>query len=480
MFRLWMNRMNGIGDNLKKKVLRYIEGNNLFAPGDTVVVAVSGGADSVALLDILASLREFRLKLVVAHLNHLLRGAEADEDEGFVRKLAESYGLPVEVRRIDVREIAGREGRSLEDAGRSARYAFFDALAASHEAQVVALAHHADDQAETVLLRLLRGAGGSGLCAMAPKSAGRYVRPLLNVTRGEIEEYLRKRGIAWRTDSSNDDADFLRNRIRHELIPLLSTYNPAISERLAATAQALAADEEFLETATTTTFARHGVKGAEGVTLSVAGVLAEPRAIRLRLFRRAILLVRGDLARISFRHLQELDHLLFSSRPHLALTLPDGLHAAKSYGEISISTDKVQSPLQPDEICLIGPGRYPLPGGWVLAIDLARPPDDLKSAPATTAYFDLDQAPFPWRVRTFRPGDRFSPFGMGGHKKVKELFIDAKIPFSLRCRIPLLFCGDTLLWVGGMRRSSAALLSDRTKTVARAEILSKPQIACKT
>ncbi len=457
MFRLGMNRMNCIGDNLKKKVLRYIEENSLFAPGDTVVVAVSGGADSVALLDILASLGELRLNLVVAHLNHLLRGAEADADEEFVRRLAESYGLPVEVRRADVREKAAREGRSLEDAGRIARYAFLDALAASHEARVVALAHHADDQAETVLLRLLRGAGGSGLCAMTPMSAGRYVRPLLNVTRGEIEAYLRKRGIAWRTDSSNDDTDFLRNRIRHELIPLLSTYNPAISERLAATAHALAADEEFLETATTTAFARHGRKGAEGVTLSVAGLLAEPRAIRLRLFRRAILLVKGDLARISFRHLQELDRLLFSSRPHLALTLPDGLHAAKSYGEISISTDEVQSPLQPDEICLDGPGRYPLPGGWVLTVDLARPPADPRSAPATTVYFDLDQAPFPWRVRTFRPGDRFSPFGMDGHKKVKELFIDAKIPLSLRCRIPLLFCGDTLLWVGGMRRSSAAL-----------------------
>jgi tRNA(Ile)-lysidine synthase len=462
-----MNRMNCIGDNLNKKVLHYIEENSLFAPGDTIIVAVSGGADSVALLDILASLREFRLKLVVAHLNHLLRGAEADEDEGFVRKLAESYGLPVEVRRVDVRDKAAREGRSLEDAGRIARYAFLDALAASHEARVVALAHHADDQAETVLLRLLRGAGGSGLCAMTPMSAGRYVRPLLNVTRREIEEYLRKRGIAWRTDSSNDDTDFLRNRIRHELIPLLSEYNPSISERLAATAHALAADEEFLETATTTAFARHGAKGAAGVTLSVPGLLTEPRAIRIRLFRRAILLVRGDLARISFRHLQELDRLLFSSRPHLALTLPDGLRAAKSYGEISISADEVQSPFQPDEICLNGPGHYPLPGGWVLAIDLARPPADLKSAPATTAFFDLDQAPFPWRVRTFRPGDRFSPFGMNGHKKVKELFIDAKIPLSLRCRVPLLFCGDTLLWVGGMRRSSAALLSERSKTVAR-------------
>jgi tRNA(Ile)-lysidine synthase len=463
-----------------KKVLRYIEENNLFAPGDTVVVAVSGGADSVALLDILASLRGFRFNLVVAHLNHLLRSNEADVDEEFVRKLAADYGVPFAVKRVDVGEVARKEGRSLEDAGRSARYAFFDEVAVSHKAHVVALAHHADDQAETVLLRLLRGAGASGLCAMAPKSAGRYVRPLLSISRRGIETYLRKRGIPWRTDSSNDDVDFLRNRIRHELIPLLSTYNSAISERLTATAHALAADEEFLETATAAAFAIHGVKGVDGVTLSVTGVLTEPRAIRLRLFRRAILQARGDLARISFRHLQEIDRLLFSPRPNLTLTLPDGLRAAKSYGEISISVEEVKYSLLADEICLNGPGRYPLPGGWILAVDFAQPSDDLKTAPATIVCFDLDRAPFPWRVRSFRPGDKFSPFGMDGHKKVKNLFIDAKIPLAFRGRIPLLFCGDTLLWVGGIRRSGAALLSERTKTVIRAEILSTPQIACKS
>ena len=457
-----------------EKASSYIKEYSLFAPGDTVVAAVSGGADSMALLDIIASLRGLRLNLVVAHLNHLLRGAESDADEEFVRKLAADYGVPFAVRRVDVGEVARKEGRSLEDAGRSARYAFFDEMAVLHKAHAIALAHHADDQAETVLLRLLRGAGGSGLCAMAPKSAGRYVRPLLNVTRGEIEEYLRKRGLAWRTDSSNVDMDFLRNRIRHQLIPLLSAYNPAISERLAATAHALAADEEFLEAATAAAFASHGVKGVDRVTFTVPGVLTEPRAIRLRLFRKAILQARGDLARISFRHLQAIDRLFFSPRPHLSLTLPDGLRAAKIYGEISIFTEEVKYPLLPDEICLNAPGHYPLPGGWILAIDFAQPSDDLKSGPATTACFDLDQAPFPWLVRTFRPGDRLSPFGMDGHKKVKNLFIDAKISLALRCRIPLLFCGDTLLWVGGIRRSSAACLTERTKTVIKAEILSTP------
>jgi tRNA(Ile)-lysidine synthase len=454
-----------------KKVIHFIEEYSLFTPGDTVVAAVSGGADSVALLDILVSLRELRLNLVAAHLNHLLRGAEADADEEFVHKLAGSYGVPVVVKRVDVGEVARTEGRSLEDAGRAARYAFFDELAVSHKAHAVALAHHADDQAETVVMLLLRGAGGSGLCAIAPKSAGLYVRPLLSVNRREIVVYLQRRGIAWRTDSSNAAADFLRNRIRHELIPYLARYNPAISQRLSATAEALAADEEFLEAATNAAFASHAVLSAGRIILALPGLRSEPRGIRLRLYRRAILQAKGNLARIGFRHLRAIDCLVFSAKPHLTLDLPDRLRATKSYGEISFSAGEDKKPLFSGEIYLDGPGIYPLPGSGMLAVDYADVTGDLKSAPATTAYFDLDRAPFPWRVRTFRPGDRFSPFGMTGQKKVKELFIDAKVPLSFRRRIPILFCGETLLWVGGIRRSNAASLTTGTKTVARVEIL---------
>jgi tRNA(Ile)-lysidine synthase len=457
-----------------KQISHFIRANNLFATGERVVVAVSGGADSVALLDILVSLRDLRLELVAAHLNHMLRGSESDGDEEFVRKLAESYGIPIVVRSIDVDQVARQERRSLEDAGRSARYAFFDEVSAGQGASSVALAHHADDQAETVLLRLLRGAGGSGLCAMAPRSAGRYVRPLLGVGRGEIEEYLRARGIAWRNDSSNLDGSFLRNRVRHELIPFLRGYNPAISRRLAATAEALAADEEFLDAATDEAFARNAVRSADRVTLSVPGVCSEPRGIRLRLYRRAVLQAKGDLTRISFRHLQSLDRLIFAAPPHLSLTLPDAMRAEKCYDEVTFSSMGGRLPLLHGEILLDGPGIYPIPGRWTISVDFAQPPGDLKSTPATTAYFDLEQAPFPWRIRGFRPGDRFSPFGMAGHKKVKDLFIDAKIPLSARRLVPLLFCGETLLWVGGIRSSNAASLSERTIMAVRVEILSTP------
>lgn len=463
--------MNG---TLRNKVIHFIEENGLLAAGDTVLVAVSGGADSVALLDILFSLQELRLNLVAAHLNHMLRGHESDGDEEFAHKLADCYGIPFVSRRVDVNEVARVEGRSLEDAGRSARYLFFDEIAVSRKAQAVALGHHCDDQAETVLMRLLRGSGGSGLCAMTPRSADRYIRPLLCLSRCEIEEYLRDRGIPWRTDSSNDSVEFLRNRIRHELIPFLSTFNPAISERLAITAEALAADEEVLNAATEIAFARHLLREDDGLILSISGVRTEPRGIRMRLYRQAILRTRGDLARISFSHLKAIDRLILSEKPNLTVTLPNGIRVSRSYGEITFPAREERKEFHPAETCIGGPGIYSLPGGGVLAVDLCDPPEKLASISATMEYFDSGEAPFPWTIRTFRPGDRISPFGMTGHKKVKELFIDAKIPVPDRRRIPLLFCDETLLWVAGVKRSSAAVVKSKSGEAVRIELLAKP------
>jgi tRNA(Ile)-lysidine synthase len=458
----------------RKKALHFIEENGLFAPGDTVVVAVSGGADSVALLDMLASFGELRLNLVVAHLNHMLRGAESDADEEFVRQLAENYGVPAVVRRVDVYEVARQERRSLEDAGRTARYAFLDDVAASHGANAVALAHHSDDQAETVLLRLLRGSGGSGLCAMSPRSAGRYVRPLLCLNRSEIEEYLMARALSWRNDSSNRSVEFLRNRIRHELLPFLSGYNPSISDRLAATAEALAGDEEVLSALTDEAFARHFVRGDNSVSLNITGVRTELRGIRIRLYRQAILLVKGDLERISFSHLKAIDRMVFSQKPNLSATLPDGLMASRCYDQISFASKMETACLLPRNIRIDGPGIYPLSGGEALSVDYCNPPEGPASNIGTMEYFDPVEAPFPWMVRTFLPGDRISPFGMTGHKKVKDLFIDLKIPQADRRLIPLLFCDDTLLWVAGIRRSSAAVIKSNSGNVIRIELLQNP------
>ena len=451
------------------RVLTVIREHYLFAPGATVLVAVSGGADSVALLDILTRLAELRPRLVVAHLNHRLRGAEADGDERFVQELAARYGLPVVTMGVDVAALARRERLSLEEAGREARYAFFAEVAATYGACVTALGHHADDQAETLLMRLLRGAGGSGLCAMAPRSAdGKYVRPLLGISRTEIEAYVAARSLSFRHDESNDDTRFLRNRIRHELLPLLATYNPGVSRRLAATAAALGEDEAVLVALTLEAFSRHA-KAADGnVLLTAQGLLAEPKGVRLRLYRHAILQIRGDLRLITSHHLLEIDRLLFAAKPQLSLDLPGNLRVARSYGEISFRTGGPEASCAA-ELVVTGPGAWPLPGGGSLNVTTEAATSVASSR--LRACFDLDKAPFPWHVRTFRPGDRLSPSGMTGSKKVKKLFIDEKLPDSWRRRIPLVFSGGNLIWVGGVRTGSGAGVESGTRVVATAEIL---------
>ncbi|MRR34856.1 tRNA lysidine(34) synthetase TilS [bacterium] len=454
----------------RKKVARSIEEHGLFTAGDTVIAAVSGGADSVALLDILASLEYLRLKLVVAHLNHGLRGAESDGDAAFVAELARRYDLPFESETVDVREIGRVRGLSLEEAGRAARYEWFDELADKHGARRVALGHHADDQAETFLLRLLRGAGTTGLRGMRPLAAGRYVRPLLGLSRAEIVAYLELRRISWRNDSSNGNTDFLRNRIRHECLPYLASYNPAITERLNSAAEILAADETVLENLTDQVFGRLCAQDSSDVVLNIPRARVELPGVRFRLYRRAVLVLKGDLARISGSHLKQIDDLLMSARVNGGLSLPGGLRVWRSYGTLHFSLPVLEPGAWTGEVLIDGPGRYRLPCGGSMTVRLTSPPAGWKGVPVFRAYFDPARTPFPWAVRTFRPGDRFHPFGMKGHKKVKDFFIDAKVPAALRRNLPLLFRGEELLWVCGLRVAEAGRIRPGTREVVEVEI----------
>ena len=456
---------------VQRKVLKNIMQHELFRRDATVVVAVSGGVDSAVLLETLATLPGFRLRLVVAHLNHMLRGAESDGDEAFVREIAASYGAAVEVSSIDVMAVSRERRLSLEEAGRECRYAFFAEVAEKHGADCVALAHHADDQAETVLMRLLRGSGATGLCAMTPKTAdGRYVRPLLHVTRREIEAYAASRRLPFRTDSSNGSTDFLRNRIRLQLIPHLESYNPAVKERLTDTAAALADDEAILERVTDEAFRRHASCLQGRVSFRVEGLAGEPHGLRMRLYRRALLECTGDLMGISYRQMEGIDSLLEGGRPNRRLALAGGMAVARSYGELSFFPSGGECGTGAFELTIDGPGTFPLPGGGELVVGEAVPPDDWRDLPPKTAYFDPSLVPFPWTVRTFRPGDRIVPLGMTGRKKVKELFIDAKVPRGARTCLPLVFSCGRLIWVGGLRVSQESRLSGGLGKAIRAEI----------
>ncbi|BCS54504.1 tRNA lysidine(34) synthetase TilS [Geobacter sp. SVR] len=435
------------------RVGRTIREQALFRSGDTVIVGLSGGADSCLLLDILVKLYDPSPRLVVAHLNHCLRGSESDADQEFARALAARHGLPFETRCMDVAAVARQKRLSLEDAGRQARIEFFAELREKWQATAVALAHHADDQAETVLMRLLRGSGTRGLSGMPFRNGHGFIRPLLEITRSEIVAHLEHCGLTWREDASNADMDFLRNRIRHELLPLLESYNPAVRERLAATAGLLADDDHLLDTLTEEEYARLSQKDAAAVAFDVARLASLHPAMQRRLVRRALAEVAGDLRHLSLRHIHDAAALLQDGPPNRSITLPGLLVARREYGRLVFQrVDAGEKP--PEEIVIPGPGRYQLWLGMTLEISSAElSGGPLKTAP-DTACFDPGKAPFPWLVRPFRPGDRMVPFGMSGSRKVKEIFIDAKLPPAVRRRLPLLFSGRTLIWICGMRASN--------------------------
>ncbi|HEY4745584.1 MAG TPA: tRNA lysidine(34) synthetase TilS [Desulfuromonadaceae bacterium] len=461
--------MRGVAVDLADRVARAIQRHHLFRPRDTVIVGLSGGADSTALLELLSALPDHPVRLVAAHLNHCLRGPDADADEAFCRALALRHGIPFESRRIDVAELADQQGLNLEDAGRRSRIAFFDELAAKWQATAVALGHHADDQAETVLMRLLRGAGPDGLAGMPWRNGRGYIRPLLGVSRAEIEAWLTARGIGWREDASNRDTAFLRNRIRHELLPLLEQYTPAIRERLTTTAGLLADENALLEQLAETTFARACSRDGDAWSCDIGMLAEQPAAMRRRVLRLMLERCAGSLDHVARQHIADLELLLDSPRPNATLNLPQGLTAVREYGVLRLLRRPSPAPL-PYVLDIPGPGTYPLPDGGALSVSLEPAPHAMAPLPRHIACFDAAKAPFPWQVRTFRAGDRMVPLGMDGSKKVKDIFIDLKIPLPQRSRIPLLFSGDTLIWVCGLRSSELARVDDGSARIAKAVI----------
>ncbi|MBT0664602.1 tRNA lysidine(34) synthetase TilS [Geobacter pelophilus] len=467
--------MDQTNTSLFRKIDRTVQAHGLLSPGQTVVVAVSGGVDSIVLLDYLVSRRtSLGLSLIVAHLNHSLRGNESDGDEAFVSLLAQGYGVPFECRREDIVARAARTGLSLEEAGREARYAFFSDVARISGADVVAIAHHLDDQAETVLLRLIRGSGTTGLAGMSHRSAdGRYIRPLLDVERSEIERFVTSRKLGFRTDSSNSDSSFLRNRVRLELLPLLTEYNPAIARRLAETAGIMAADEAILSAAIAKRWQEVGSSSDHEAVLDGEAVSKDSQGERLRLYRYAIELLVGNLRRISYRHLQGIDRLLLQGPPNGSLNLPGGLVVTRCYRVLTFSLQPLARDV-PGELRIMAEGVYDLPSGGRVAVECCDGQVAASEDGRLELIVNLAELPFPWLVRSFLPGDRLEPRGMKGRKKVKDIFIDAKVPRPARQRIPLFFSGARLFWVAGLRKGGSVPQHIPERLAVRVRLLEFP------
>jgi len=419
--------------------------------GARVLVALSGGPDSVALLHILRTL-EARGELVVAgaaHFNHQLRGAEADADESFCRDLAAGTGIPFLAGRADVAARARESGRSLEDAARQARYEFLNEAADSAGADAIAVGHSLDDQAETFLLRLIRGAGPAGLAGIRPR-AGRVVRPLLDISRAELRQYAAEHGLGFRDDSSNADVRIPRNRVRLELLPLLSQFSPAIAATLAREAALAREDEEFLDRLAIESAASLVLPKSNGVAVDIAGLTALAPALASRVTRKAVAAAAPGRF-IGFQHIDDLLELARSGAEGAAAALP-GVTAVRRGSRIvfGIVSDRPFS--NSFRFPLSIPGEVAVPG-WALSAARIEEPEEVTPPPARGNTAVVAAAPLrgPLAVRSRRPGDVFRPLGMHGRgRKLQDFLVDRKIARADRDSLPLVVDqDDRIVWVVG-------------------------------
>ncbi len=447
-----------------QKVKHTISRHQMISEGDSVIVAVSGGPDSVCLLHVLHELKnELHIHLVVAHFDHGLRPAEDESETAFVRGLAESLKLPFETAKGHL--LAKKTPGSREEVARNARYAFLERVTKKREAQKIALGHNLNDQAETILMRLLRGSGPSGLTGIPPCRDGSIIRPLIEIERPEIENYLKARKLVSVMDSSNLKTDYLRNKIRLELMPLLEEQQPQLGHLLGQTAEILRDEDDYLERiAEAWLTKRMEPTPHHTFRVPIASFLDLPTPLRRRVIRNLIGKVKKDLRRISWDHIEAIQRLAQAEKPQAALNLPGRLTVKRTYDHLIFSASVKRKPL-PFHYTLDGPGTYDLKEiGRSLSVEEIKNRRGLRlRGSAWTAFLDAEKLRFPLTLRTFKPGDRFIPFGMRGHKKLKDFFVDLKVPMEQRHSTPILCCDDTPVWVCGFR------IDDRFKVTSDAK-----------
>jgi len=428
----------------------------MLAGGETVLVAVSGGADSVALLHLLLTLSpEFALSLHVLHVDHGLR-PDSHRDAAFVGQLAARLGVPAEVARVTV-----PPGGSLEAAARAERYAALDAHARRVGADRIAIGHTSDDQAETVLMRMMAGAGVRGLAGIPPVR-GRVIRPLIATRRADLVALLQAAGLSWIEDPSNRDPRFLRNRIRHELMPVLSaSYRPDIVATLERIARLCRNTVEAIERVASRELDRLAIADDDAIVLAHDALAGLPAQVAAEVLRQAAARLGSRAPLRAWAH-RGLARVLASPPPRRAFRL-GGVVVEVSSGRVRLAASE-RAGLPERELTV--PGTVELPEiGRVVQARVVTAAGYVVPRIAARVGFDAARLPSRLIVRARRPGDRFAPFGGEGERRLKTFLIDEKIPRWERARLPLVEADGRILWVGGVRRGDAAPVTPRTERV---------------
>ncbi len=437
---------------------RFCETHQLLPVGSTVLCALSGGADSMALLSVLLELQaDLALTVCAAHYNHELRGAEAQRDADFVADWCQKNGVPLTLGQGDVRAEAQKRKAGIEETARDLRYAFLSRTAKSVGATRIATAHTADDNAETVLLNLVRGTGLDGLTGIPPQRDC-FVRPLLACTRAEIEAYLTAQDIPHVEDSSNQDPAFRRNRIRQSVLPVLRSINPQFVDTLTANLTHLRADRAFLDDLAQS-ITQTATETPDGCSISAAHLAAQPRPVRCRVLRQ--LLSQLGQHQISAVHLDALCALAETTAPAAFCPLPHGLFARREYDRLILCRQMPQVPPFSPVLCPTL-GRYEIESGWTVLLEDAVPP----FVPSPTRFY-LNQAAvrFPLTLRPRAVGDTLRP--MGRHTKpLKKWYIEQRIPHWMRDSLPVLTDGTTILAAAGIGAADHCAPQPGTPTLA--------------
>ncbi len=455
------------------KVLDTINRYSMLKYGDKVLVGVSAGPDSVCLLYVLKELREeYNLSLHIAHLHHGFRGSEADEDVRFVKAIGDSLGIPLHIEYVDIPSYIKRARLSKQAGAREVRYKFFYRVAEEIGADKIALGHTADDQIETFLMRVIKGSGPHGLAGIPPVR-DKVIRPVIEIYREEIKEYLSERDIRYRIDSSNLSPVYLRNKIRLELIPYLSKeYNPNIIDTLMRNLKILRDEDIFLDEYVEKKYPDLLISESKGhVRFDMEKLASIARPIRRRVLRRAVESIIGEgVVVLSFKHVEDSLSLLDNERGG-EIHLPCGIIVRKDRKTFGVYLKSEVTPIPSYAYNIAVPGDTLIPeaGVTIRTAILTSPDKGVKGEKDGNKYktcFDMGKFSLPLIVRNRRSGDLFCPQGMGGKKKkIKEYFIDQKIPREERERIPILTSPEGILWIIGYRADERFMVTAATEKI---------------
>lgn len=464
---------------LKQLVLKTIKSKELINYGEGVIVGISGGYDSVCLLHVLYSIsNELGIKIYPVHVNHMLRGEEALRDENFVKSFCSTLGLEVYVKHIDVARKAKLEKTSLEEAGRNARYEAFSLVAEEYGASKIAVAHSRNDQAETILMRICRGTGLEGIRGMEYKRDN-IIRPLLDVDRLQIEEYVNGIGIEAVTDSSNLHTDYFRNRIRLNVIPVINEASGLdITENLLRLSKIVVAEDDYLRYNSELYYQKAVLSEKRMYTELDLNVLTEMhQAVRLRVLRIAVEKTCGTLNGFEYIHMNKIDSLIEDGRTGAQIDLPHSMAVVRTYNSLILKEQGKVLQKQFEKVLQI-PGDTEIQNEGIIVKTEILQFKSIKNCrefincneKAHTKFIDLDKLTSSGEnilLRNRRDGDVFKPLKSNGTKKLKEYFIDNKVPRDIRDMIPLLALDKEVVWIVGNKISDNYKVTDNTRTVLK-------------